>query len=237
VDREGHQKEEAQPHARVSWRQYIEQAQERRREAYEKYQDYRDEIARRARHFWSDLTPQDKVRLGLEGVIAASTFAYFCIAAFQWCVMQQTLESANRAWVVVDKTMLLATELRPMVSNSIQVSIKNAGQGPAMRLTAVAHPKLSKDRHLRAPIREMMRTGGSKIVVGPGQTYFVTLEVRGLSPKKIKAIERRWITLLVYGNLRYADQFSERRWTRFCSVYLPGPVHDFAFCADYNDAG
>jgi len=146
------------------------------------------------------------------------------VSIAQQGLTRESNEHAYRAWLTVKDLSKDAERPDAVIAGSgkaMEIIVENTGRSPAQSVH-VSGGIAVKPRNWAVPDqRPPPVTGRSISVIGANQTEAIPLGHRPLSAKEIHELKSGAAILFLFGWLKYADQFSSSRETRFCLYYDP----------------
>jgi len=148
----------------------------------------------------------------------------------QTCILHATTELSRvqqRAWVGPTD---IATALKAEAPFQTDVTIKNAGQSPALRVENSGRTVVLKDKEPFDPYAYELPKPFSRAVLLPGDV----LRLPFYSPKRVPVTEKEiggiitgTSVLYLIGEITYNDVFGRPHHTRFSRVLVPEPANSY----------
>lgn len=169
--------------------------------------------------------PRHWIEYGVFAFVIVTAIATATAAWYTRKEWQTSLDNGRRqlrAYVFPDQASLFwQGTAKPTVA---EIVIKNSGQTPAYRLSAVAMIVVS-DYPLRDDLT-MPPIPKNHTVIPPAGNYALSVATeKPFTPDQLKAIQKGTQAVYAYGEIAYADAFGECRLTRY-QFYYTGPGGD-----------
>jgi hypothetical protein len=164
---------------------------------------------------------------------------YTAIAAFQWSQMKRAVDVAQEQFQTSERPRIgvsrIDAELDPTRPTKIDIKVVNAGNGPAIDLTArhVVECVMHGDRPKFLDSEPSLATVIGVLVPN------ADLQIRHVSICKtrqgIADVFSGKLDLFVYGTIWYKDSFGKKHRTHFCNSFDPAS-ESMTVCREHTGA-